>query len=216
MSAPVDWSLYVLIDIWALRGRDPLAVAEAVLQGGATVLQLRAKDLAPRPQLELARALLPLARAHRVPLLINDYPDIALAARADGVHLGVGDMSVAEARALMPELIIGYSPEGADDARRAEADGATYLGVGPFASTRTKPDAGPSIGKAGLRTITAAVSIPVVAVGGITVYNASTALAAGAAGVAVASAVVAAPDPAEAARALRSAITETRNRTIKR
>jgi len=216
MSTPVDWSLYLLVDTGALAGRDPLAVAEAALDGGATVLQLRAKGWPARPQLELAEALLRLTRARGVPLLINDHIDIALAAGADGVHLGVDDLPLAHARALMPGAILGYSPEGVADAVRAQAHGATYLGVGPFAGTSTKPDAGAAIGPAGLREVAAAVSVPVVAVGGITLFNAGAALAAGAAGVAVASAVVAAPDPAQAARALRSALAVAQNCTRER
>lgn len=206
MTPQIDWSLYLLIDTGALGGRDPLAVARAALDGGASVLQLRAKGWSARRQLELALALLPLARARGVPLLINDQLDIALAAGADGVHLGVDDLPVEHARALMPAGLLGYSPEGLDDAWRAQAAGASYLGVGPFAGTSTKPDAGAPIGPEGLRRIAAAVGIPVVAVGGITPANAGAALAAGAAGVAVASAVVAAPDPALAARALRAAL----------
>jgi thiamine-phosphate diphosphorylase len=167
--------------------------------------------LTARAQLALATALLPLARAAGVPLLINDQVDIALAAGADGVHLGVDDLPVAAARRLLPDGIIGYSPETAADARQAAADGADYLGVGPFAVTSTKADAGAPIGSEGLAELAAATSLPVVAIGGVTETNAGAAVAAGAAGVAVVSAVVCARDPAAAARRLRTAVEAARS-----
>lgn len=203
----VDWRLYVLLDTGVLGGRDPLTAARAALAGGATVLQMRAKGWSARRQVALAGALLPLAREHGVPLLLNDHVDIALAVGADGVHLGVDDLPVMLARRLLPGGIVGYSPEGAADAARAVAEGADYLGVGPFAATATKPDAGAAIGAEGVAAIARAVPAPVVAIGGITAANAAAAIAAGAAGVVAASALLAAPDIEEATRALRTVVT---------
>ena len=209
MELNIDWRLYVVLDMDLLRERDPLSVARAALSGGATVLQLRAKHMTVREQVVLGQSLLAVTQAYEVPLLINDHTDIALSIGAQGVHLGVDDLPVALARAIMPRGIIGYSPEGAADARRAEVDGASYLGVGPFAVTRTKPDAGAAIGARGIAEIAGAVHIPVVAVGGLTSANVLDAVEAGAAGVAVASAVIMAPDLDAAARALRSRLVET-------
>lgn len=206
MVLEIDWSLYVLLDTGILNDRPPLEVARAALAGGATVLQLRAKGWSAREQVALAEALLPVTHAHGVPLLINDHADIALAVGAAGVHLGVDDLPVALARTIMPEGVIGYSPEGVADARRAAADGARYLGVGPFGATSTKPDAGTAIGAEGLCSIARAVRIPVVAIGGIHQANAADAIAAGAAGIAVVSAVIAASNPAAVAHELRAIV----------
>ena len=207
MGLMIDWRLYVVLDMGILNGRQPLDVARAALRGGATVLQLRAKAWSIKEQVALAQALVPLAQKHGVPLIINDHADVALAVGADGVHLGVGDLPVALARAIMPHGVIGYSPEDIADAQRAVADGANYLGVGPFAVTHTKADAGAAIGSSGLAAIVRAVPVPVVAVGGIKQHNAAHAIAAGAAGIVVASAVVHAPDPAAAVGALDAAAT---------
>jgi thiamine-phosphate diphosphorylase len=207
MASAIDWSLYVLLDAGLLGERDPLPLARAALSGGATVIQLRAKGWPARRQVALAEALLPLTRAHSAPLLINDHVDIALAVGADGVHLGVDDLPVALARRLMPDGLIGYSPEGVEDGRRGVANGADYLGVGPFAATSTKADAGAAIGPDGIAAIARAVAAPVAAVGGIHAGNAGAAIAAGAAGVVVASAVIGAADVEAAARELREVVT---------
>jgi len=207
MGLTIDWQLYVVLDTGILGGRQPLDVARAALRGGATVLQLRAKTWPIKEQVALAQALVPLAQKHGVPLIINDHADVALAVGADGVHLGVGDLPVALARAIMPHGVIGYSPEDIADAQRAVTDGANYLGVGPFAVTHTKADAGAAIGSSGLAAVVRAVPVPVVAVGGIKQHNAAHVIAAGAAGIVVASAVVHAPDPAAVVGALDTVTT---------
>lgn len=213
MELMVDWSLYVLLDTSLLPGRQVIDVAQQVLSGGATVLQLRAKNQSIREQVALAEALMPLARAHRVPLLINDHADIALGVGADGVHLGVDDLPVAFARRILPPgALIGYSPEGIADAQRAVSEGADYLGIGPFARTTTKGDAGEAIGADGIAAMTGVVRIPVVAIGGITSATAGDAIRAGAAGIAVASAVIASPEPAAAARELCGVVADARAR----
>lgn len=211
MALTIDWRLYVLIDTGILADRQPLDVARAALAGGATVLQLRAKTWSAREQVALAQALLPLTHAHRVPLIINDHADIALAVGADGVHLGVDDLPVSLARAILPHGLIGYSPEGAADAARAVGEGADYLGVGPFATTGTKPDAGTAIGATGIADIVRAVQVPVIAVGGLNQYNAVDAIMSGAAGIVVASAVTHAGDPIAATHHLRTIVSEAVN-----
>lgn len=188
-------------------GRGHLDVARAALAGGATMLQLRDKDAPAAALYGLAVAVAGLCRAAGVPLIVNDRLDVALAAEADGVHLGQDDLPAREARRLLgPGPVLGVSAATPAEARAAEAAGADYVGVGPFARTRTKADAGEAVGPAVIRAIRAAVSIPVVAVGGIDAANAPAALAAGADGVAVVSAVSRAADMAVAVRALAAAV----------
>lgn len=199
----MDWSLYVITDARLSRGRTHLDVVRDAILGGATVVQYREKGATTRRMVEEARALLELCREAGVPLIINDRVDVALAVGADGVHLGVDDMPVGIARRLLgPDKLIGHSPETLEQVRASEADGADYLGVGSVFGTATKPDAGSPIGLVGLERVIAAVSIPVVGIGGITAQNAAQVIRAGAAGAAVISAVVAAEDVEAAARRL--------------
>lgn len=188
-------------------GRGHLDVARAAIQAGANAVQLRDKGLGAGEMCELARAMADLCRTAGVPLLVNDRLDVALAAGADGVHLGQEDLPALQARRLLgPARILGVSAANAGEARRAEADGADYVGVGPAFPTATKADAGAALGPSALTPVARAVSIPVVAIGGIDADNAGLCIAAGAAGVAVISAVAAAPDMADAARRLAAAV----------
>lgn len=196
----------MLLDSSLLDAAAMLPVAEAVLAGGATVLQLRAKHWPVRQEIALVQQLVPMAHAHNVPLLVNDHVDVALATGADGVHLGSTDFPVGLARQIMPDRLIGYSPDSLADAQIAVQEGADYLGVGPFAATTTKGDAGAPIGSDGLSAFVKAIPIPIVAIGGINADNAAEAMAAGAAGIAVVSAVIGASNPMEAARHLRSIV----------
>lgn len=193
------------------RGR-PLAeiVCEAVA-GGATCVQLREKTATTREFLEEARRVRAALQKSGVPLIINDRMDIALAAGAAGVHLGQQDMPVGDARRLGPPgWIIGVSAESVEDAIRAEAGGADYIGVSPVFATPTKTDTAFPLGLGGVRTIRAAVGIPVVAIGGIHAGNAGDVIRAGADGLAVVSALVAAESPRMAAEELRRAIEDGR------
>jgi thiamine-phosphate pyrophosphorylase len=157
--------------------------------------------------IELGQALLEVTRAAGIPLIVNDRVDVALAIGAEGVHIGQDDMPAAIARRLIgPDRILGVSARTVEEAIQAERDGANYLGAGDVFGTPTKPDAGPPIGVEGLRQIVRAVSIPVVAIGGVTPQNAPAAVEAGAVGVAVISAVMGAPDPEAAARQLREVV----------
>jgi thiamine-phosphate diphosphorylase len=134
---------------------------------------------------------------------VNDRVDVAVAVGSDGVHLGVEDLDVASTRKAMPPgAIIGFSPESIDEARAAVADGADYLGVGPVFASPSKDDAGEPIGLEGLAEYCAKRIVPVIAVGGIVAGNAAAALKAGAAGVAVVSAVTKAGDMERAVREL--------------
>ncbi|MCS7065927.1 MAG: thiamine phosphate synthase, partial [Fimbriimonadales bacterium] len=171
------------------------------LQGGARIIQLRDKEATTRQLVEYAQALRTLTREYNALLIINDHLDVALAVEADGVHLGRDDMPVPLARRIAGEqLIIGVSAETVDEAVRAEAEGADYLGVGPMFATATKPDAGVPIGPERLREIKQRVRIPVFGIAGITLENAPQVLQAGADGICVISAILNAPDPIEATR----------------
>lgn len=208
MSRPLDLAVYILLDRDFTAGRPLLDVAEAAIRGGATALQLRDKSSDIRRFYADAAALQALARASGIPLIVNDRVDIALAVDADGVHIGEDDLPVAATRRLIgPDAFVGASAGSVAAARAAIAAGADHLGVGPVYEARaTKADAGPPTGLTLVREIAAFSPIPIVGIGGITVENADAVIAAGAAGVAVISAVGLAPDVAAATRALKQAV----------
>ena len=187
----------------------PRAIADVVRQSlaaGAPAIQLRAKTATPREMLEQALVLLPLTRAHGALLFINDRLDIALAAGADGVHIGPDDLPIAAARRAAPHLLIGCSTDNPTTARAAERDGADYIGCGAVFGTTTKHDVGDErIGTARLRAVVDAVTIPVVGIGGINVSNVQEVAGAGAAGCAVVGAVMQAEDVSEAVQQLLQA-----------
>jgi thiamine-phosphate pyrophosphorylase len=203
-----QWSLCVLIT--GSLCRNPWEeVASAAMDGGCDCLQLREKSLEDRELLARARRLVALARPRGVPVIINDRPDVALLAGADGVHLGQTDLSVRDVRALSgSRLLIGVSTESTDQARTAADDGADYLGVGPMFPTTTK-DKPRLAGPAYLRTYLAdeqLARVPHLAIGGVSPENIADLRAAGARGVAVCSAVISAADPAGVCRALLAAL----------
>lgn len=176
---------------------DPLEPILKAVQGGVTSVQLRLKTAAPVEIVELARRLIAMLD---VPLLINDRPDMALAAGAAGVHLGLDDLSPSLARKVLgSRAIIGASV--GSEGESLLAAGADYWGIGPWRSTGTKADAGAPLGAEGFaRLAKQAGGMPVVAIGGITAADVPAVRAAGGAGVAVVSAILGAPDPAAAAR----------------
>ena len=207
MKCDKDTLLLYAVTDRAWTGSQPLArQVEAALQNGATCLQLREKALDPAAFREEARQMAALCRRYGVPLIINDNVEVALACGAAGVHLGQQDMPIAQARRMAgPDLILGASAHTVQEALEAQAAGADYLGVGAVFSTSTKADASP-LPLTTLREICAAVSIPVVAIGGITETNLLQLTGCGAAGVAVVSAIFGAPDPGAAtARLVRLA-----------
>ena len=196
--------LYAVTDrAWV--GRQTLCEqVEDALRGGATCVQLREKQLSKEQFLEEAKALLALCRRYGAPLIINDRLDVALESGADGVHVGIEDAPVAEIRKKAgPDFIIGATAKTVDQARAAEAAGADYLGVGAVFPSPTKQNA-IRITAEQFREICASVSIPAVAIGGITLENASSLRGCGADGIAVVSALFGAPDIARAAAALRT------------
>ena len=188
-----------------LAGSDRwLATVEAALAAGATAVQVRDKSATSGELLRLARAVRPIAARHSALFLVNDRFDVALAAGADGVHVGDEDLPVAEIRRVTPRgFVIGRSADTPEAARRAEGEGADYLGVGSVFGTQTKSEvAGEVIGTTGLSEVVASVSIPCVGIGGVTPENAEAVSRAGAAGAAVVSVVMTADDPAGVVRRL--------------
>ena len=175
--------------------------AAAAVRGGATMIQLRLKDLDPRDLLLAARALVSLP----VPVIVNDRADVALAVGAAGAHVGVGDVPAhALRRVVPPGFIIGASV-GTDDEATSSA-GADYVGIGPVFPTSTRTDIGLALGLTEFTRLAERAGVPAVAIGGINASNHREALGAGACGIAVIRAIFAAPDPERAARELSSAI----------
>lgn len=207
MSRPVNYSLYLVTDRSLALGRGMVEVVAAAVQGGVTVVQIREKGTGTREFLALAQALKALLDPSGIPLIVNDRLDLALACDAAGVHLGQEDMPCDIARRLLgPKRLLGVSVSDPEEARRAEAEGADYLGVSPVFDTPTKRDTPRATGLGGLRRIRAATALPLVAIGGLSAANAAAVMAAGADGIAVVSALMSAPDPRVAARELRNAI----------
>ena len=187
----LDLRLIVITDKVLAAPRTVIEVVRAALGAGAPAIQLRDKSVSPRDLLEQAVVLRTLTRGHGALLFINDRMDVALAAGADGVHLGPDDIPLAAARrAVAPGFLIGVSTDDPDVARRAENDGADYIGCGAVFGTTSKDVGGEAIGVAQLSRVVQAVDIPVVGIGGVDVRNVAHVAEAGAAGAAVIGAVM--------------------------
>jgi thiamine-phosphate pyrophosphorylase len=203
----VDWTLYFVADVNYAEGRDLVSLVEEAVRGGVTMVQLRAKGLETRELFGLAVRMASILKRCSIPLIINDKVDIALACRADGVHLGQDDMPPDKARQLFGRSkIIGVSVNTLKEAREAERLGVDYVGLGPIYATTTKDTDLPVLGLEGIRRIKQKIGIPIVAIGGIHPGNAADVMKAGAAGIAVVSAILGAPDARLAAAELKKAI----------
>lgn len=206
MQPNVDLTLYVVTDPALPGERDIVETIRAAVHGGATIVQLRDKSAGTRDLVEQARALRQVCASRGIPLIINDRVDVALASGADGVHVGQSDMPLEDARRLLgPDAIVGVSIRSLDELRSAERGGATYLAANGVWATPTKTDFGEPLGLEGLSELVSATKLPMVAIGGIQVSNAREIARAGAAGIAVVSAVMRADDPSAACRQLRAA-----------
>lgn len=201
----MDWALYAITDA-ALC--SPMALEEAARQavaGGAGVLQLRDKQASARALYEQALLLKAVADKGGALFIVNDRADVALAAKADGVHVGQHDLPVAQVRCIVgEEMILGVSVESIEEARRAVVDGADYLGVGPIFHTETKQITR-ATGVALIARIREETDLPLVAIGGIGLDNIGAVARAGADGAAVISALMGASDIRRAAQELRAA-----------
>lgn len=198
-----DLLLYAVTDRHWLNGRTLFSVVKESLDGGVTFLQLREKELDEAHFLEEAKELQKLCREYQIPFIINDNVDIAIAMNADGVHVGQSDMEAGDVRAkLGPDKIIGVSAQTVEQAVLAEKHGADYLGVGAVFPTGSKADA-VEVPHETLKAICEAVSIPVIAIGGITQENVKELTGSGICGIAVISAIYAQKDIQKAAKDLK-------------
>ncbi len=190
----IDWRLYVITEVSLSRGRSHSETAALALEGGAGVIQLRNKELPARRLIEEGRKIAALAREKDALFIVNDRLDVAMAIKAEGVHLGQEDLPLSLARKVAgPEMIIGATVRTPEQARLAQEAGADYLGAGAVFPSTAKSSA-PVIGLDNLREIKKAVSIPVVAIGGISMENISRVIEAGVDGTVIVSAVVGAQD----------------------
>ena len=200
--------LYAVTDRSWLGGESLRDQVEKALRGGASFVQLREKNLEREALLREAEELAALCRSYGVPFVVNDDAEIAAACGADGVHVGQEDMAAPEARRLLgPDRIVGVTCKSVEEALLAQAQGADYIGSGAMFPSVAKPGA-KGISVETLREICEAVSIPVVAIGGISRENVSRLRGTGIAGVAVVSAIFARPDIEQATRDLYRAVTE--------
>ncbi len=205
---PVDLSLYFILgpDHWA--DRDPAWLVREAAAGGATLVQLRDKRSGTRAMVDHARGLKAALAGTGVPLLVNDRVDVALAAGADGVHLGREDMAPADARRLLgPEAILGVTVKTRDEAHAVDPAIVDYASVGGVFATSSKHNPDPPIGAVGLKDCVAIIrarapAMPISAIAGIDAHNAESVIDAGADGIALVSAIAAAGDPRAAARVL--------------
>ncbi|MBN1825905.1 MAG: thiamine phosphate synthase [Candidatus Eisenbacteria bacterium] len=198
----MDWTLLVIVDGSFVPPEMLDERIAAVARGGATWLQIRVKGLVTGDWIRYVREAGRAARAAGLPFLVNDRADVAALVGARGVHVGRDDLPVRDARRFLgPEAIVGATVRDAEAARRAEREGASYLGVGPQFRTDTKPELTP-LPTDRIREIREATALPLVGIGGVDAGRASETAARGMDGMAVVSAVWGAPDPEEAARRL--------------
>ena len=207
------YDLYVITDETLSKGLSHAQIAERAIAGGADAIQLRDKKRSPRALLEVAQVIREITKEAGVAFLVNDSVEVALASGADGVHIGQGDLPLEAARRISPAgFIIGASAGCVHEAVLAEREGADYVALGPIFATASKTDIGPLCGLDMLRETRKAVSIPLVAIGGIGTHNVAEVIAAGADGVAVISAVSGQVDVAKAAQELKAIVTRAKAR----
>jgi thiamine-phosphate pyrophosphorylase len=207
MKHTVDWSLYLVTDR-ELAGTRPIEnIVESAIRGGVSVVQLREKDCSTLEYINLAKKIKKITVSSNVPLIINDRLDVAQAVGADGVHVGQNDMPYREARCILgPDAIIGLTVETPEQAREAESLDTDYLGVSAIFATPTKTDTINEWGIEGLKALRKNSGHILIAIGGLNSQNVQQIIRAGADGIAVVSAICAAPDPDRASRELREII----------
>ncbi|WP_366925516.1 thiamine phosphate synthase [uncultured Methanobrevibacter sp.] len=203
MKKDIDYSVYLVTDHRNKTDEEFLNVIEEAIKGGTSIVQLREKTASTKDFYELAVKVKEITSKYNVPLLVNDRIDIALAIYSEGVHIGQDDMPATIARKIIgDEKILGVSTSTVEEAIKAEAEGADYIGSGAIFPTSTKDDA-ESVSKEELKDIVDSVDIPVVAIGGISLENAPSIKSTGIAGFSVISAIMNAEDPKEASKKLK-------------
>ena len=211
MPLPPSPFVYTILDADGLAGRAAAEVVEALVEAGARLLQVRGKRLGDRALCELAREVVAAARAGGALVLVNERPDVARIAGADGVHVGQEDMPAADVRRLMPvPALVGLSTHDVAQVRAAPDGVLDYVAIGPVFATRSKAAPDPAVGLEGVAAARASTSLPLIAIGGITCANSASVVEAGADGVAVISEVMTAGDPGRAFRALAAALQSRR------
>ena len=199
----IDYSVYLVTDHRDKTDEEFLNIIEEAIKGGTSIVQLREKTASTKDFYKLALKVKEITSKYDVPLLINDRIDIALAIDSDGVHIGQDDMPADIAREIIgDDKILGVSASTVEEAKKAQMDGADYIGSGAVFPTSTKDDAD-SVSKPQLKEIVDSIDIPVVAIGGITLENANTLKDTGIAGFSVVSAIMSAKDPKEASQRLK-------------
>lgn len=207
----IMFELYAITDRGLLNGRSEVDAARLCYEGGADVVQLRAKNVDGGELLAIAKEIQQIAEKHCKFFIVNDRVDVAILAGADGLHIGQSDIPVSEARRLCgDDMIIGVSVSTVDEALKAVQDGADYLGIGPVFGTKTKADAGDALGLDAIYDIRKAVDVPIVGIGGINKGNLLDVIHAGADGVAVVSAIMAQKDIRAATHELKVMILNDR------
>lgn len=200
----IDYSLYLITDRSFLKGRSLKTVVEDSILGGATMVQVREKNISTREFFKVALEVKEVTDHYKIPLIINDRIDIAQAINADGVHLGQDDMPLKIARKILGKnKIIGISAGTLEEALEAERDGADYLGIGAIFYTGTKKDIDVPLGIETLKDIYQNINIPAVAIGGINENNFREVLATGVNGISIISAILGKEDIKAAARSLK-------------
>jgi thiamine-phosphate pyrophosphorylase len=208
---PFDYSLYLVTDQGLCRRSRLVDVIAQAIDGGVSVVQLREKQLATREFVRLARQVRELIKPRNVPLFINDRVDVALAAEADGIHVGQEDMEVMDVRKLVGDtMAVGLSVNTEAEVLEANQLPVDYLGLGPIFPTSTKADAKTPLGCQGLRRLRSLTEHPLVAIGSLSMDNAAEVVRAGADGLAVVSAICATEDPRAAAAELKRCIEAAR------
>lgn len=204
--------LYLVTDRGLSLDRPLDWVVEKAVKGGATIVQLREKDLETRDFVELAKKLKSILKRYNVPLLINDRIDVALAVGADGVHIGQSDMPYPEARRLLGEnAIIGLSVESVEQAREANNFDVDYVAISPVYTTPTKKELKEDLGLEGVRKISETTRHPKVGIGSIKRHNVGEVIKAGADGIAVVSGICSSEDPEKAAKELINEVRKAKN-----
>ena len=212
MNRETRMAKFLEVDIYPVTcerlsaGRSNVEVLDAVIDGGARVIQLREKEYSGKDLYQLALQFREITSRAGVLLLINDHLDIAMAVAADGVHLGQDDLPIAAARKLAPELLIGASTHSLEEALQAQNDGADYVNIGPIFPTKTKAGVPYHLGPDAINAIVSGIRTPFTVMGGINESNIRQVLAQGARRIAVVTAITQAPDISEAVRSLRNCI----------
>ena len=211
MRRHLDLRLMLVTDAAMTARRGLIATVREAVAGGVTVVQLRDKEASDDDLIALARTLRAELAPRGVPLIVNDRPEVAMAAGADGLHIGQEDGDPRAARRLLgPGAILGLSVTNGAEVATVDPAVVDYVGLGPVFMTATKADAAKPLGLDGFRAVGAILPVPFVAIGGIDTANAASIMAAGASGIAVVSAICAATDPRGAAMALRQVLDRAR------